>query len=484
MFYEFLFISSLKILFLPAYYSTDFFVHRNWLAITSNRSISQWYYEETSVWTLDYPPFFAYFEYVLSFAAKLFDDQMLKVENIDYVSFNTVLFQRLSVIFTDIIYFFGVWQCTKYVKGNRRIQHSLLLLGNIGLIYVDHIHFQYNGILFGILLLSCGNMIQKKYLKSAFYYALLLNMKHIFIYIAPVYILYLLRHYCFSSKNTVIINTLKLGSIVLTVTAISFGPFIEHLPQLLSRLFPFKRGLTHAYWAPNFWAMYNMLDKVLSIILNVRISNSSTGGLVQEQFYSVLPQITPKITFIITTISMIPCCIKILRNREDSVANFLKPLTICAACSFMFGWHVHEKAILMILIPIQILSSNCVSEMSSSFFLAVFGLYSLTPLLYSKELIILKLSLFVLYIMINYYILKQNSYPKLLVIEKIYCFGLFLLPIYEFILQYLLKFDHKLPFMPLMLTSVYCGIGMFYFWVKYYFEYMLSRNIESPNKIK
>lgn len=328
-------------------------------------------------------------------------------------------------------------------------------------------------------------MIQKKYLQSAFYYALLLNMKHIFIYVAPVYVFYLLRHYCFLSKKAFIINSLKLGILVLTVTAISFGPFINHLPQVLSRLFPFKRGLTHAYWAPNFWALYNMLDKVLAIILNVQHSNSFTGGKVQEQIHSVLPKVTPQITFIITAISMIPCCIKILLNREESIGNFLKPLIICATCSFMFGWHVHEKAILMILIPIQILCSNCASEMNSSFFLTVFGLYSLTPLLYSKELAILKLSLFIIYVMFNYSILKQNNSYNQPVIEKIYNIGIFILPFYEFILQYSLKIDHKMPFMPLMLTSVYCGVGMFYFWIKYYFEYMLlCRSINYTEKVK
>lgn len=137
------------------------------------------------------------------------------------------------------------------------------------LLIIDHIHFQYNGFLYGVLILSLVfARKQSTMLLSAVLFAALLCLKHIYLYLAPAYFVYLLRKYCLDQKSLLRIrfgNCLKLALGLVGVFGIAFGPFVYwgQLGQVLSRLFPFSRGLCHAYWAPNIWAMYSFSDRVL-----------------------------------------------------------------------------------------------------------------------------------------------------------------------------------------------------------------------------
>ncbi|CAH60747.1 Dolichyl pyrophosphate Glc1Man9GlcNAc2 alpha-1,3-glucosyltransferase [Caenorhabditis elegans] len=95
---------SFKCLLIPAYVSTDFEVHRNWMAVTWQRPLCEWYTEATSEWTLDYPPFFAYFELGLASVAHFFGfDECLVISKTPRFSRRILIFQRFSVIFCDIL---------------------------------------------------------------------------------------------------------------------------------------------------------------------------------------------------------------------------------------------------------------------------------------------------------------------------------------------------------------------------------------------
>nr|CAD7423113.1 unnamed protein product [Timema monikensis] len=501
--------------------STDFEVHRNWLAITHSLPLSKWYYDSTSEWTLDYPPFFAWFEFFLSQFANYFDPEMLIVDNLNYASAETIHFQRISVIIADLVFAYGVKECCSYLSvcGVRKSSKwdlkwesptttlQLLLLGNAGLFIVDHIHFQYNGYLFGLQLISIARILKGQYLKGAFWFAVLLNHKHIYMYVAPAYFVYLLRNYCFTSSQTggsvqwrsfSFSRLAALGSVVAAVFALSFGPFVVlgQIGQVFSRLFPFKRGLCHAYWAPNFWALYNTVDKVATFAgrkLGFNLEQTSavmTGGLVQQFRHVILPEVSPKVTFILTILSILPALVKLWQSPGNPF-HFVRCVVLCAFGSFMFGWHVHEKAILLVIIPLR-MSSLCYAcslmavvwrkEAQIFVLLITVGHYSLFPLLFTGFEIPLKV-LFLLvhssYAFISLSNLFDTSHatlslPLLSVPESLYLLGLVPLFIYECFVHPLSGLDATLPFLPLMLTSVYCAVGISYCWLKYYWHFLVG----------
>ncbi|XP_045871245.1 probable dolichyl pyrophosphate Glc1Man9GlcNAc2 alpha-1,3-glucosyltransferase isoform X2 [Meles meles] len=515
-------VTLLKCLLIPTYHSTDFEVHRNWLAITHSLPVSHWYYEDTfslrfspqatSEWTLDYPPFFAWFEYALSHVAKYFDQEMLNVHNLNYSSSRTLLFQRFSVIFTDVLFVYAVHECCKCIDGKKAGKEltekpkfilSVLLLWNFGLLIVDHIHFQYNGFLFGLMLLSIARLFQKRHMEGAFLFAVLLHFKHIYLYVAPAYGIYLLRSYCFTANKPdgsvqwnsfSFVRLISLGLIVFLVSALSLGPFLalNQLPQVLSRLFPFKRGLCHAYWAPNFWALYNALDKVLSIIgLKLKLLDpnkipkaSMTSGLVQQFQHTVLPSVTPVATLICTLMAILPS-VFCLWFKPQGPRGFLRCLILCALSSFLFGWHVHEKAILLAVLPMSLLSVGKAGDASIFLILSTTGHYSLFPLLFTAPELPIKILLMLLFTIYSISSLKtlfRKEKPLFNWMETFYLLGLGPLEVFcEFVFPFT-SWKLKYPFTPLLLTSVYCAVGITYAWFKLYVSVLTNPPVSKTKK--
>lgn len=513
----------IKILLFECYHSTDFEVHRNWLAITGTLPPYEWYYDDTSIGTLDYPPLFAWFEYCLAQLCKFLRiREALILSPIPVFSRPILYFQRTTVILSESVLMFGIisWYSTVRPEINnnakplvtepsspQRLQDKTtrapsprkvalgflsirqlawLVFLNPSLLLLDHIHFQYNGMLIGFLMIVFSLYRNGKIVLATVAFAALCYTKHTFLSFSLPLTAYLVFHYILPQSTFApvtplhmwcgrLLRLLKLLVPCLVVTLITFYPFLfthphrsftENATQLLSRLFPFGRGLTHAYWAPNFWALYLFGDKLARAVIcnptlyryGYRIAvpflswlrpvfyatgidmpswthdpliceasstveasvTASSDATDMHGKLSIFPEITPSITLVIILLLLFPilwklCCMEATgfqasaATRRDCVADLKRAAkhktkggagninkdcqfnthittpsttdiahcTAAAACGkyplqvvlplfsifasflfFCFGWHVHEKASLYIVLPLLFLSAD------------------------------------------------------------------------------------------------------------------------------
>ena len=204
-----------------------------------------------------------------------------------------VRFHRGTVVFVgDVVLFAGAYIAAKSVstlgedgceRGSSYFTFASIV-SNPGLIILDHVHFQYNGMLLGVLLISIACMVRgagassptsssRWELLSAATYAGLLATKHLYLTLAPLYFFYLLRRHCFvaveeerkdgkkvkddghhDDESTLVvrfswIRLLVLGGVSLLCFTGPFVPFlvqpdpVGQMRQILKRLFPFNRGV-------------------------------------------------------------------------------------------------------------------------------------------------------------------------------------------------------------------------------------------------
>ena len=193
------------------------------------------------------------------------------------------------------------------------------------------------------------------------------------------------------------INLVSIGLGILSVLIITFLPFIiisiktkslSQFIQIKERLFPLNRGLLHTYWAPNIWALYSLIDKVLyysytnfskqipiidkicSFFLkykdySYKRNTSSTGagenGVSKQTGFDILPDINMKITNIIVFTFIVIYFMQYYRkkSKEKNIAKKINKNAIrikefiqhCIYSNFIFfnfGYQVHEKAFLNI----------------------------------------------------------------------------------------------------------------------------------------
>ncbi|GMM46452.1 dolichyl-P-Glc:Glc1Man(9)GlcNAc(2)-PP-dolichol alpha-1,3-glucosyltransferase [Pichia kluyveri] len=498
----------LKILLFPTLPSHDFNVYRNWISITNLIPLKDWYNETLSPYPLKCSPFFAYSQWILS---KISQYLIISDNNNNNYSMKIIIFQRSTVIISEILLFLALQWFIDISKNNKEKRRNFVISASIvlspGLFIIDHINFQFNGFLFGILILSLINAKLGNYLKCSFWFTILICFKSNFIFISPAYLTFLISSYClnpiikkksywdYKLKDIINIinwiNLIKLSITILLVLTIAFTPFIYYgvINDIFNRLFDNSQlQITNNYWAPNVWALYSFTDKLL-ILLNEKLPILNKLFSIEYNYspnkqFKILPNIENRHTFLLIIFYQIMSIIPII--FQPNFERLVGSISLCGYSYYLFGWHIEEKFIMMIIIPLTFVICQDRRLLPSFQLLTSSGYISLFPILKgSNEWMFKSLITFVWFIVfqtsfseVTHFSRIININTRVIVLDRLNLIYMLLFAPLCIIIQLIniinFNFNFDLNYIWLIVYSIYCSFGVISSWSSISWLYFLD----------
>ena len=310
--------------------------------------------------------------------------ELHKSRGMEYPEFK--LFMRLTVLGSELLtYFIGTWLllklCSKiYLSKVPSVLLFISITLSPPLILVDHGHFQYNCVSLGLALIAfylfmsvgkeeTSGLPDPYYLFGSVFFVLALLYKQMELYHALPVFFYLLGK-CLKQKHWsgTFALFVGLGFTVLITMITCLLPFIvpnhEPLFDILNRMFPVNRGL-YEDKVGSFWCVVSTVWKF-----------NKTLPLQQQLTMCSLSCV----------LSFTPAAISLI--REPKRAKFLPAVTISSLCFFLFSYHVHEKSILLALVPASFLFTVCPFEIV---WFTLVSIVSMVPLMERDGLLLASL---------------------------------------------------------------------------------------------
>ncbi|RGP80987.1 alpha-1,3-glucosyltransferase [Fusarium longipes] len=357
----------------------DYEAQRHWMEVTTQLPISQWYFHDLQWWGLDYPPLTAYHSWVLGKLGSYIDPSWFALftsrGNQDP---DLKIFMRATVIVSEYLIYMPA--AIVFVRRYSRLQGVtnwtswlalVAILMQPATILIDHVHFQYNTVMLGFVMASMSSMLAERYKWAAVFFVGALGFKQMALYYAFSVFSYLLGRCVFPRVDlsrlfgiaivtavsfAILILPLILGTfydktqgidahgeskdspslpllpqlVDILDTNAFYWPYVEQMVQLVHRVFPFARGLFEDKVA-NFWCAANVV---------VKLRQWPTPLLQKVALGATLASIVP------------PNVILFLRPRKTTL-----PLAFAATAwgFFLFSYQVHEKSVLLPLMPMTLL---------------------------------------------------------------------------------------------------------------------------------
>ncbi|KAK9197156.1 hypothetical protein WN943_005291 [Citrus x changshan-huyou] len=233
---------------------------------------------------------------------------------------------------------------------------------------------EYNCISLGLTVAAIAAILSQRELLASCLFTLALSHKQMSVYYAPAFFSHLLGK-CLRRKNP-IHGVAKLGLTVLGTFTVVWWPYLHSTDALLgvlSRLAPFERGIYEDYVA-NFWCTSSVIIK-------------------WKRLFSV-----HSLKFISLTATVLTCLPSMVQQvMAPSSRGFLYGLLNSSFAFYLFSFQVHEKSILLPLLPASLLA---LEERRPFKWLMFYGLFSMFPLLCRDKLVLPYFALHALFMLL------------------------------------------------------------------------------------
>lgn len=356
----------------------DFEAQRHWMEVTRHVPLHDWYAgrtpgNELSHWGLDYPPLTAgvswvhgsAIEFVLgsnNLTLALIGSRGAESDALKLAMRLTVLLSECVVLWPAVVLFARL---VVGAKADRVAGVVGMVLFQPSLILIDHGHFQYNTICLGLTLLAVVALLADRPYWATVCFCAALNFKHMALYFAPAFFFQMLGDaFRLGSLARAVVRVALLGVVALGTFAVIWSPWILQpdplaaVQQVLARLLPWERGLYEDKVA-NFWC---------SVSPVLKLNGRYPIALLRQLCLGA------------TLLAIAPASAALLLHRRRA-ESFLTGLLATSLSFFLFSYQVHEKSLLLPLLPLALLAAVNESQWrGTAAIIALIGHFSMFPL--------------------------------------------------------------------------------------------------------
>ncbi len=385
------------------------------MEVTTQLPISQWYFHDLPWWGLDYPPLTAYHSWLLGTIGSLIDPSWFALYTSRGSADPTLkIFMRATVIVSE--YLIYIPAVVVFVRRYSRLSGVTTWTASVALvailmqpatILIDHVHFQYNTVMLGFVLASMSSMLAGSYLWASVFFVAALGFKQMALYYAFSVFAYLLGNCTFPRVNMarlLAVAAVTLAAFAILVLPLVIGALYDHHRGIDTRpdpdgprpLLPLFQGLadyldTEAPYYPVVEQMVQVVHRIFPFargLFEDKVANVWCAANVVVKLNKYPPKLLQNAALLATLVSIIPPnVILFFRPRKT-----LLPLAFAATAwgFFLFSYQVHEKSILLPLMPMTLLlaGSNGLGKDTRAWvgFANLVGVWTLFPLLQRVDL--------------------------------------------------------------------------------------------------